>query len=261
MGKTVRIACKADTFLPFTQIKDFQGELKSRTQDDVEHLITSIERHGFAFPFFVWRQPDGTCSCLDGHGRIMALTQMQREGYEIPELPVVYIDAESENEARTKLIHINVVSGRFTDVGFRDLVKDIPDIDLADYNYPELDLERLDAEMKILAQAQQNIQTDVDVAWEGDFSDVAFGGDSSAFSSSSDSVSSSGQTIINPDAAETPTVVGSAATEYSNESDGKEGDVEDDGIRELVVYCPECGETFIFKYNKDPNKEEGDKDE
>ena len=261
MGKTVRIACKADTFLPFTQIKDFQGELKSRTQDDVEHLIASIERHGFAFPFFVWRQPDGTCSCLDGHGRIMALTQMQREGYEIPELPVVYIDAENENEARTKLIHINVVSGRFTDVGFRDLVKDIPDLDLAEYNYPELDLERLDEEMKILAQAQQNIQTNVDVAWEGDFSDIAFGGDSVLASDTSVS-SASEQTIISPESAETPTVVGSASTEYGNVTGTGEGesDSKEETVKEMVVYCPECGETFIFKYEENPKKE-GNEDE
>ena len=157
----------------------------------------------------------------------------------------------------TDLIHINVVSGRFTDVGFRDLVKDIPDVDLADYNYPELDLERLDAEMKILAQAQQNIQTDVDVAWEGDFSDVAFGGDV-GFSSSSDSAANVGQTIINPESAEAPAVVGSASTEYGNAVEGESE--QEESIKELVVYCPECGETFIFKYEENPKKE-GDENE
>ncbi|NLW47990.1 MAG: ParB N-terminal domain-containing protein [Firmicutes bacterium] len=253
MGKPIKVTCKSDTFLPFTQIQDFQGELKTRTQDDVDHLITSIQRHGFAFPFFVWRQPNGVCSCLDGHGRIMALTQLEREGYDIPELPVVYIDAENESEARTKLIQINVVSGRYTDTGFRDLVKDIPDVDLADYNYPDLDLERLDAEMKVLQQAQMNIQPEIDAAWGGDFSDVTFGGDFSSVSgiASTDSgiVSADSEAVDIGGSSDTSAVVGVAATVHGES---------DDGIREMVVYCPECGEAFIFTYNEnvDENVEE-----
>lgn len=254
----VTVTCKADTFLPFQQIQDFQGELKLRTQDDIDHLVSSIERHGFSFPFFVWRQPDGTCSCLDGHGRILALKQLESEGWEIPELPVVYIDAADEAEARTKLIQINVVSGKFTEVGFRDLVKDIPDLDLAEYTYPDLDLEKLDAEMKLLAQAQMSIQEPVDTSWDETFGDVSF--DTTSFGENVNSaVSDDPDAPVPPMPTGTPGVVGTASTVIGGEipvspvSPDKVGleDAEEaeNGVKELVVYCPECGGSFLLKYD------------
>lgn len=270
MDRKIRIACKADTFLPFTQIKDFQGELKSRTQDDIEHLIASIERHGFAFPFFVWRQPNGTCSCLDGHGRIMALNQMQREGYDIPELPVVYIDAASESEARTKLIQINAITGRFTDTGFRELVKDIPDLDLSNYNYPELDLNRITTELSVLKQAEENIKNDLNAEWDKELlnADVnsesfreKFAPETSVSASSRPSNDTAAPASSN---SESPSVVGASSTVYGEnrtyavgpDETGNPlenqvhyvGQINNVGEKEIVLYCPECGESWVYKY-------------
>lgn len=257
---TIRVTCKADTFLPFQQIQDFQGELKSRSQEDVDHLITSIERHGFSFPFFVWKQPSGTCSCLDGHGRILALKQLEREGWEIPELPVIYIEAQNEVEARTKLIHINVVSGKFTDVGFRDLVKDIPDLDLADFNYPELDLEKLDAELKILEQAQNAIQAPTDMSWDGLLDENSFAqsefGNVMTSTTPNDTVPAGGSIPGMGDGA-SPVVIG-GDSEGADSHD--EGEGEDD-TKELVVFCPECGERFIYQYSTNKESKEGDQNE
>ena len=247
----VKITCKADTFLPFQQIQDFQGELKSRTQDDVDHLISSIERHGFSFPFFVWRQPSGVCSCLDGHGRILALKQMESEGWEIPELPVVYIDAKDEAEARTKLIQINVVSGRFTDSGFRDLVRDIPDLKLDQFNYPDLDLEKLDAELKILAKAQESIQALTDEEWDNAlddsvFAEAGFGTSGTLTADELDKLVPDADVSVPAPMTGTPDVVGEASTVYGQ--DGAEPVEEASGPQEMVVYCPECGKSFIYKY-------------
>lgn len=253
----VRITCKSDSFLPLDKIKDFQGELKTRTISDVEHLISSIERHGFAFPFFIWKQPNGTCSCLDGHGRIMALTQMQKEGYVIPELPVVYIEAENENEARTKLIQINTVTGRFTEGGFRDLVKDIPDLDLSQYTYPDLDLKRIEKEMEVLQKAKENIESDKN--WKSEFADVGFmdeeiekkakagyenGGGVTASVSGNSSTSNTQSASTNSGETETPEVIGVSATQYG------QNDIPD----EIVVYCPECGEEFVVDCKGDKNE-------
>ncbi len=247
----IKVTCKADESLPFQQIQDFQGELKARTQDDVDHLISSIENHGFSFPFFVWRQPDGTCSCLDGHGRIMALKQLEREGCEIPDLPVIYIDAADEAEARTKLIQINTVSGKFTDSGFRDLVKDIPNLDLSTYKYPELDLEKVEIELSVLAQAEASIQQSAESNWEEVFGgDALFGGmvPNSDF----------GTTTAPPYDAPSPAVtIATPVEEISGgvsavlvAPDGPENAPEDEEpeVKELVVYCPKCGKSFIYQY-------------
>lgn len=247
----IKITCKTDTYLPLEKIKDFQGELKIRTDDDVDHLISSIEKHGFFSPIFIWRQPDGTCSCLDGHGRVLALTKLQKEGNTIPGIPVIYIDAKDEAEARTKLIYINTTSGRFTEVGFRDLVKDIPDLDLSDFTYPELDLEKIDLEMKILAQAQMSIQTNVSSDWDFDANEL------NDFPSMDEPVlgTAGSETTHNPIAGTVPTTAGyvntaNAAPLPTQESMDTSPDPEPE-VKELVVYCQDCGQPFLYRYRKD----------
>lgn len=251
---TVRITCEADDFLPFQQIQDFQGQLKSRTLQDIDHLITSIETHGFSFPFFVWRQPDGTCSCLDGHGRILALKQLEKEGCAIPDLPVVYIEADSEAEARTKLIHINTTSGKFTDSGFRDLVKDIPDIDVTSYHYPELDLEKINIELKVLAQAEDSIQNVMGTNWNEVFSSDAseFNTDGLIPDPSSaplnQAVPAPGPMAGSVAAPAGPMqIMSSELPESPDVADDQEPESE---MKELVVYCQECGKSFIYQYKK-----------
>lgn len=158
MGKRIRITCEVKNKLSLDEIADFQGNLKVRTAEDVEHIISSIERFGFSFPFFIWVRPDGEKCCLDGHGRILALKQMRAEGYDIPMLPVVEVEAEDEAEARRKLIMINTQSGNYSEVGFRDLVKDIPDLDLASFTFPDLDLVKIDNDLAVLRKAKEQIE-------------------------------------------------------------------------------------------------------
>lgn len=158
MGKRIRITCEAKTKLSLDEIVDFQGNLKVRTAEDVEHIIESIQRYGFSFPFFIWIRSNGDKCCLDGHGRILALKQMREEGYDIPLLPVVEVEAEDEAEARRKLIMINTQSGNYSEVGFRDLVKDIPDLDLSSFTFPDLDLVKIDNDLATLRRAKEQIE-------------------------------------------------------------------------------------------------------
>jgi len=151
--KTIQITCRSKDHLPLSNIVAFQGAFKSREQYDVDHIAESILRHGFFAPFFIWRQPDGVCSCLDGHGRQLALQILHSEGYEIPPLPVVYIDAKDEAEAREKLVYINTISGDYTVSGFKDLVRDLPLIDLSQYKFPTLDMDSITEEMRLLLKA------------------------------------------------------------------------------------------------------------
>jgi hypothetical protein len=99
--------------LPLDAIEDFQGGLKKRGKREIEQIITSLERFGFSFPFFVW-QYEGHNYCLDGHGRIAALAELRRRGYALPVFPVVYVDAADENEAKQKLLRLNSQYGTMT---------------------------------------------------------------------------------------------------------------------------------------------------
>ena len=51
----VRIACKTADLLPLDAIEDLQGGLKKRSKKDIELITKSIEKYGFSFPFFVWK--------------------------------------------------------------------------------------------------------------------------------------------------------------------------------------------------------------
>jgi len=102
----LKITCHTYDKLPLDKITEFQGDLKKRTTKDTEKIINSLYANGFAFPFFIWK--DGTTNyCLDGHGRIGALKELRTRGETIPDLPVVYVDADDERDARVKLLQVN----------------------------------------------------------------------------------------------------------------------------------------------------------
>ena len=108
----IKIKCKGADSLPIDTIKDFQGKLKHITRDNLERLKVSILKNGFVAPIFVWRN-EGQSMALDGHQRIKALLSMRDEGYEIPLLPVAYIEADNEDDARQKLLAITSQYGEF----------------------------------------------------------------------------------------------------------------------------------------------------
>jgi ParB-like chromosome segregation protein Spo0J len=102
----IKISCHADDTLHVDDLTEFQGELKLRTQSDVENMSASIVKHGFAFPFFVWEN-EGKNYILDGHGRLQALKHLRNNGYEINLVPVVYVNADSEKTSKELLLRLN----------------------------------------------------------------------------------------------------------------------------------------------------------
>jgi len=102
----IRIECSGADSLPLDAIEEFQGNLKKRGKKEIDQIITSIQRFGFSFPFFVWRG-EGHNYCLDGHGRIQALAELRRKGHDLPLFPVSYIEAKDHAEAKQKLLRLN----------------------------------------------------------------------------------------------------------------------------------------------------------
>ena len=128
------------------ELTEFQGELKERSAGDIEKIIKSIRKHGFSFPFFVWKN-DGKNNVLDGHGRLLALKQMAAAGEEIPALPCVYISAKDEAEAKEKLLKLNSQYGHMTADSVAAFLGDIK-IDFDELALPDgvLDLGKLEPE-------------------------------------------------------------------------------------------------------------------
>jgi hypothetical protein len=106
----IKIKCKSDSHLTIDELTDFQGNLKFRTVTDLDRIADSILQFGFSFPFFVWRDGENN-NIIDGHGRLEALQTLQAKGYEIPPLPIVYIKAQTRDEAKNLLLRVNSLYG------------------------------------------------------------------------------------------------------------------------------------------------------
>ena len=131
----IKIKCKTEDTLELKQITDFQGNLKERDDADFEKIERSIKKHGFSFPFFIWKK--GKINyCLDGHGRLGALNRLVAEGEKLPPLPVVYVQCKDEAEAKEILLKLNSQYGHMTADSVREFLGDLK-IDFADLALPD----------------------------------------------------------------------------------------------------------------------------
>lgn len=129
----IEIKCETKDRLNIAEMTELQGTLKARTDIDYDKIKLSIIKYGFSFPFFVWN--DGKKNyILDGHGRFATLCKMQKDGYEIPDLPVVYVDCKDKNEAKQKLLRLNSQYGHMTKESVLDFT------DGLDINFDEIAL-------------------------------------------------------------------------------------------------------------------------
>jgi len=95
------------------RLKTFQGKLKKLSQKNHKRLRQLILDKGFCAPIFIWENPEGEAKTLDGHQRLTVLEQLQTDGYTIPPLPVAIIYADSEKDAREKLLSISSQFGEW----------------------------------------------------------------------------------------------------------------------------------------------------
>lgn len=146
----IEIKCTAADTIGIDELTEFQGALKERTDADIEKITKSIRKHGFSFPFFVWKHKDEHGEeinhVFDGHGRLLALKRMRAQGEEIPALPVSYIKAETKAEAKELLLKLNSQYGRMTAESVAEFLDGLK-IDLSDLQLPDgvLNLSKIDA--------------------------------------------------------------------------------------------------------------------
>jgi len=133
--KEIRVTCKTSDFLPYDKIEPLQGNLKHRTEEQIEKICRSMIKHGWAFPEFIWHH-DGRNYCIDGHGRQEAIPRLIKMGYTVPNVPVVYIEAKNKAEAKELLLKCISQFGTVTKEGFADFLDF--DIDFLDFEIPNI---------------------------------------------------------------------------------------------------------------------------
>jgi DNA modification methylase len=108
----IKITCRGADLLPINAIIEFQGGLKKLSKSSLEKLKSRILQEGFIAPIFIWEH-EGDNYILDGHQRLQALLSLRKDGYDIPLIPVDYIQADNVEDAKRKLLSITSQYGEF----------------------------------------------------------------------------------------------------------------------------------------------------
>jgi hypothetical protein len=117
------------------ELLPFQGQLKSRTDTDIEKLAASLITDGLLMPFVIWHKPDLTPETqlhylLDGHARYSAIQKLAEERPELlkAEYPVMIVIAKDIEEAKNALLQISSSYGKITPRGLEAFIAQSPRI-------------------------------------------------------------------------------------------------------------------------------------
>ena len=139
------IRCSGADVLDLEQIDPLQGDLKTLSDSNYKKLRKQILDLGFSSPFHVWKN-DGHYWCIDGHQRHYVLSNMKKaEGYYVPKLPVVFVEAANEYQAKKKVLAMTSQFGTMTGDSLFDFanINNISLPELEDFRFPEIDMASL----------------------------------------------------------------------------------------------------------------------
>jgi len=138
MNKAIINKVHGTALIPWQKLKTFEfNDLKEGLNRDVSKLKNSIVNDGFNFPFYLWKNHNYV---IDGNGRNIALNELENEGYLIPELPVVEIEANTKQHAKKLVLLASSSYGKVTQESYDLFIEDI-DLELEDI---ELKIENID---------------------------------------------------------------------------------------------------------------------
>lgn len=120
MSATIAPELKDLPHVPIDSLEPFQGDLKELSKREYAKLKKSLLDNGIIVPFFVWKE---TGKILDGHQRERVFIN---EGW-LMDVPVIYISADSEQDAKQKLLVISSQYGRVTQEGWDGFTFDLDD--------------------------------------------------------------------------------------------------------------------------------------
>lgn len=130
------------------------NDLKEKENRDISKLKNSIINDNFSFPFYLWKDHN---YIIDGNGRNLALQELEAEGYKIPELPIVEIEANTKQHAKKLVLLASSNYGKVTKESYDLFIEDI-DLELDDI---ELKIEDIGFSSNDIDYSDKNKEIDV----------------------------------------------------------------------------------------------------
>lgn len=131
----IQIKCKTGYSLPLKDFRLYSGKLKKHSMLEIERVVDSIINDGFLFPISVMKIEDKNY-IVDGEATYKALCELEDRGFELPEIPIIYI----ENDDIKKVILIGTSTNHcVTEISLKEFVKGT-NIDLKSFGFSTLDL-------------------------------------------------------------------------------------------------------------------------
>ena len=145
--KSIRITCNVADRVDFKLLNIIQGELKSLSQEGYNNLKKSILKHGIHSPCYVWYH-NNQLDLLDGTQRKRTYGQMETEGYKIPLVPIVRVEAPDLATAKQILLTMVSQFGHVEGQGLYEYSLDagLTLEQLRDYDFPNLNLDKFELE-------------------------------------------------------------------------------------------------------------------
>lgn len=143
LGKEIEIKCEGAGVISIDECLNFQGPLKKLSLESYQRLKHSILTLGFSFPISIWKNKNKSF-ILDAHQRVDTLKRMRDEGYVIPMLPVIFVEAKNEKEAAKKVLAATSQYGEVQVDGLNTFMEtfDLSIDDVKDaFTFPEIDIE------------------------------------------------------------------------------------------------------------------------
>jgi DNA modification methylase len=126
-------------------LKTYEFNNLKEENRDVSKLKNAIVNGGFSFPIYIWHEHRYV---IDGKGRDIALSELEKEGYIIPDLPVSYIEAANKSEAKKLTLQASSKHGEITPQSFADFSIDLElepiDFEMFDLGLGELSIDDVD---------------------------------------------------------------------------------------------------------------------
>ena len=162
--------------IEWSELKCYEfNSLKSADNRDISKLKNAIVNSGFNFPFYVWH---GHRYVIDGKGRDLALIELEREGYEIPPLPIIEIKADNKATAKRLALQASSSHGQVTPESFADFTIDLElepfdfemfDLGLGDFELDEIsDEERAEYKVDLIEDDDEPIEPNDDTSIESE---------------------------------------------------------------------------------------------